>query len=309
MQLLEKWRELEASAGTNVSQRVAQAGLRQYIGIGPLGNWVFFSVSQIEPEIWPEIGPINIEKRNLNESWHLVLTLNDGDFKQEFSYLCEYLAEKVAGIEDEAASLQSQKAAFEDWIEFFRTAREFSAEKARGLFGELTYITNQLKRGMTASVLIAAWKGPLGAPQDFVFDNFKAVEVKTIQPQVASIRIASEEQLKFPGQLHLKIYRIQSSEIANRGVSLNQLIHDLEKQLNPESLRDFKSRLKKLGFTGESKFAAERFFTVGEEFLLDAGEATFPKIISSNFPLGVHSVQYKISLNAILGKGYEVVEP
>jgi hypothetical protein len=308
MQLLEKWRELEAGAGTNVSQRVAQAGLRQYIGVDPLGNWVFFSVSRIDPEMWPEIGPINIEKRNLNESWHLVLTLNDGEFKQEFSYLCEYLAEKVAGIEDEGAALQSQKAAFEDWIEFFKVAREFSAEKARGLFGELTYMSNQLKRGVTASELIAAWKGPLGAPQDFVFDNFKAVEVKTIQPQVTSIRIASEEQLKFPGQLHLKIYRIQSSEFADQGLSLNQLIDDFEQKLNPGSLRDFRARVKKLGFTRDSKFAAERFFTVGEEFLLDAGDATFPKIISSIVPIGAHAVQYRISLNSILGKGYEVVE-
>ena len=308
MKLLEKWRELEAAAGLNVSQRVALTGLRQYIGIDGSGNWVFFSISDIEPEMWPEIGPIKVEKRKVNDSWHLILTLREPEFKQEFSYLCEDLAEKVQGIEDELASLKSQKEAFEDWIEFFKGAREFSAEKARGLFGELTFMKDQLNSGLTAQEIVAAWKGPLGAPQDFVFDDFKAVEVKTIQPQVASIRIANEQQLSFPGQLHIKIYRIQSSDSSDHGINLNQLIEDFEGQLEATLLRDFQARIHKLGYTRESKFARESFFLIGEEYLIDAGRVGFPKLIHPTVPLGVHDVQYKISLSAILGKGFEVIE-
>lgn len=308
MKLLDKWRELEAAAGINVSQRVALTGLRQYVGIDGSGNWVFFSISDIEPDIWPEIGPIKVEKRKVNDSWHLILTLRESEFKQEFSYLCEDLAEKVEGIEDEITSLKSQKEAFEDWIEFFKGAREFSAEKARGLFGEMTFMMDQLNLGFTPQEIVTAWKGPLGAPQDFVFDEFRAVEVKTIQPQVASIRIANEQQLSFPGQLYIKIYRIQSSELSDHGINLNQLIEDFEGLLEATLLRDFKTRIHKLGYTRESKFARETFFLIGEEYLLDAGRVDFPKLIHPAVPLGIHAVQYKISLSAILGKGFDVIE-
>ena len=141
-----------------------------------------------------------------------------------------------------------------------------------------------------------------------MFDDFKAVEVKTIQPQVASIRIANEQQLSFPGQLHIKIYRIQSSDSSDHGINLNQLIEDFEGQLEATLLRDFQARIHKLGYTRESKFARESFFLIGEEYLIDAGRVGFPKLIHPTVPLGVHDVQYKISLSAILGKGFEVIE-
>jgi hypothetical protein len=308
VKLLEKWRELEDVAGINTSQRVALTALRQYIGIDASGNWVFFSISDIEPEIWPEVGPITVEKRSLNDNWHLVLTLVEDEFKQEFSYLCEDLAEKVKGIDDEATAIKSQKEAFEDWIEFFKSSREFSAEKARGLFGELTFMLGQLTSGLTPQQVVSAWQGPLGAPQDFVFDDFKAFEVKTIQPQVSSIRIANEQQLSFPGELYLKIYRIQSSEFSDRGTNLNSLVEKIEGYLDAGLLREFRARIHKLGYTPESKFAQEAFFLIGEEHLLDVDRVGFPRLIHPTVPLGVHSVEYKISLSAIIGKGFDVIE-
>lgn len=308
MKLLDKWRELEDAAGLNVSQRVATTGLRQYIGIDALGNWVFFSVSETEPEMWPEIGPIKVEKRDVNGSWHLTLTLRESEFKQEFSYLCEDLSEKVKGLEDEITSLKSQKVAFEDWIDFFKGAAEFSAEKARGLFGEITYMMDRIKSGLASQEVIAAWKGPLGAPQDFVFSDFKAVEVKTIQPQVSSIRITNEQQLSFSGSLYLQIYRIQSSEFASQGASLNQLVDEFETYLEIQSLKDFRSRISRLGYTRASRHSSESFFRIGEEFILDTTQEGFPKLIHPTVPLGVHAVQYKISLSAILGKGFETSE-
>jgi hypothetical protein len=308
LELYKKWETIEAQAELNVSQRIAATGLAQYIGIDSSRSWVFYSLSQSEPSIWPEIGPIKIEKRLVNESWQLKLVLRDDEFKQEFAYLCEDLAFKVGGIEDEVSALKSQKAAFEDWIDFFKGPREFSAEQARGLFGELTYMNQQVDNGLDGSEIVAAWRGPLGAPQDFVFDAFKAVEVKTIQSQVTSIRIANEQQLSFPGRLLLKIYRIETNRTPDHGSSLNQLVGIFENRLDSSTKREFRSRLKKLGFKSESRIASESFFSIGDEFLLDALAPSFPKLVSPGIPIGVHSVQYKVSLNAILGKGFDFNE-
>jgi len=308
VELLKKWERIEAQGEANVSQRISVIGLPQYIGLDASRNWVFYSVSQAEPSIWPEIGPIKIEKREINNSWQLMLVLRDDDFKQEFAYLCEDLALKVIGVEGEAEALTSQKAAFEDWINFFRLSREFSGEQARGLFGEVTYLNQLIDDGLDPSEAIAAWRGPLGAPQDFVFDEFKAVEVKTIQPQVSSVSISNEQQLHFPGLIFLKIYRIQSNVKSGNGSSLSHLVMAVEDRLDQVQKREFRMRLKKLGFNSESRVALESFFSIGEEFLLDVTSPSFPKFTIAAVPLGVHSVQYKISLGSILGRGFDVDE-
>lgn len=305
MNLFGKWEKLSEGSQTNVSQRVVAAGLPQYIGVDGRGFWIFYSLSTEEPRAWPQIGPIETDKKVVHGVWQITLTLTDDEFRQEFAYLCEDLVSKVVGISDEVEALQCQKLAYEDWIAFFRGVREFSAEQARGLFGELTFITDELESGTPADLTVLAWRGPLGASQDFVFDGFKAVEVKTIQEQVASINIASENQLSFPGRLILKIYRIQENRVDGLGSTLAELVDQIEGSLDELTQREFRKRLGRLGYSKSSKYASESRFSLGSAFQLDANSSDFPKVIPSELRPGVSNLRYKISLTALLGKGFE----
>jgi hypothetical protein len=303
IQLFEKWEMLATQGGVGVSQRVVAEGLPQYIGIDAQGRWSFFSLSEREPESWPDVKLIHVTKKDRNGQWRLTLTLLDENFQQEFAYLCEDLVSKVAGVSLEELALLAQKTTYEDWLEFFRGRKSFSAEAARGLFGELHFMALQLASGVEPRELVKAWKGPLGAPQDFVFDEFKAVEVKSLQSQAAFVQISNENQLDFPGTLQLEIYRIQENVNNAQGMTLSDLVDKLIRSFPQQLQGEFVARLVKTGYTTDVAHVGEVRYSIGETYSLDANRPSFPKITPATIPLGISRVKYAISVAALLGGG------
>ena len=304
MRLVDKWNSF-GSAATNVAQRIQAHGLPQYIGVDATGRWIFYSVSRSEPKAWPDIKVIQTAKREVSGGWQLLLTLREENFRDEFAYLCEDLVARTALCDEESEALSAQRSAFEDWIEFFKGGKGMTAEVARGLFGELSFINERLDAGDADHSVLAAWNGPFGAPQDFVFDEFRAIEIKTLQSQASYIRIANERQLSFPGALRLKVFRIQ--ENASQGVGMNLATHvELTRsRIAPSNQNEFNRRLIKVGYSAESPHATDIRYSIGESYFFDANAVGFPKIVAEFIPLGVSNVEYRIDLSALLNKGFD----
>lgn len=304
MRLIDKWNSFGAGA-VSVAQRIQAHGLPQYIGIDANGRWLFYSVSKAEPNSWPEVKVIQTSKREVAGNWHLILTLREASFTDEFAYLCEDLVARAAAQSEEVAALSAQRDAYEDWIEFFKGVKALSSEGARGLFGELEFINARLDAGEQEDSVLAAWNGPFGAPQDFVFDDFEAVEVKTLQSQAAHIRIANERQLTFPGSLHLQVYRIQENSSQHVGMTLADQVAKTQSRISPSAQIELIRRLMKLGYSSESPIATEITFSIGEEHAFDANAVGFPKITAEGLPAGISNVEYRIALSALVQKGFD----
>ena len=303
MNLNERWSALESQGLPGVSQRVKPLGIAQYLGIDSTGNRSFFTLSKIEPKSWSQAGPINVVKKFLEgtDDWFLGMVLTDRAFIHEFSFLCEDLIEKVEGVEDESKALEIQQQAYEDWMEFFRRNRALGAEGIRGLFCELEFMRRNLETGVDQTQLIASWMGPFGAPQDYVFPNFHAVEIKSLQPSINRIRIANENQLAFDGELDLQVFRLQEVTSLNSGLSLDELISVVQENLQSETLKEFQLRLAKAGYTKTNPLNESLRFVVGDFWIFSANKAGFPKVVPSTLPMGVSNVKYEISLASISG--------
>ena len=304
--LFDRWNELERNGGPGTSQRVLPTGLPQYLSLDGNGRWAFLTTLQFEPRAWPEIRLVEISKREVGGVWQFALTLREESFKHEFAYLCADLVTESAKYEVPELAFSSQEATYLAWLEFFRSAAKFSEESARGLFGELTYMLGRIQNGESPDLLVEAWKGPVGAPQDFVFDEFNAVEIKTLQPQGRFIKIAAENQLDFPGSLFLHVYRIQEQLTRENGSNLLDLVAKVEATLSGTALRDFRLKLAKLGYKSDLPIISENFYAMGASMTFFASDPSFPKITPINLPLGISRVEYRIQLDALQGKEFEV---
>lgn len=304
--LFDRWQELERQGGPGTSQRVLPGGLPQYLSIDGHGRWVFLTTLQFEPRVWPEIRLVEVSKRDVAGKWQFALTLKEDSFRHEFAYLCADLVMESAKHAEPEEAFRSQETKYLDWLEFFKSAPKLSEESARGLFGELTYMLTRFQEGDSAEMLIEAWKGPIGAPQDFVFDEFAAVEIKTLQPQSRFIKIAAENQLDFPGELLLRVYRIQEQLTYQTGMSISALVAKVEAYITGSALRDFRHKLAKLGYKADLPIVSDSYFAIGMTQTFRASDPRFPKITPNILALGIARVEYRIQLDALQDKGFEV---
>ena len=93
---------------------------------------------------------------------------------------------------------------------------------------------------------VHAWKGPLGAPQDFqLFDGL--VEIKTTLPGSHKVTISSAEQLEHGDPpMQLAVYVVDPTQ----GTSVQTLIELIKAELNlPSVVTELDLRLAEMGYT------------------------------------------------------------
>jgi|LakMenEpi03Aug12_release.lakeMendotaPanAssembly.Ray.scaffolds.fasta_scaffold48257_2 hypothetical protein len=292
------WNALKVAGLPGASQRInADSVLAQYCGLSANLTPTFFSISKAEPKAFSQIASLNCQKVQRGDgSWVMSLELLEADYLKEFDYLCSELFRSCEHSLDEKHALLLQYQAFEEWLSFFRKTQPFSLEKARGLFGELTFMISSANQGEKWADLIAAWMGPFGGHQDFVFEGFRAVEVKTIQPSATEVQIASEHQLLFSGDLKLRIYRLLGSEELKAGKSLVELVSYIEQHLSIDELKDFRKGLSAVGFDGKDSIVQNSQFEIGDELIVNVHGVDFPRVITNNLNPGVQKVEYRITL-------------
>lgn len=174
-----------------------------------------------------------------------------------------------------------------------------SNECIKGLIGELIYLEEIIDLGIPHMNALNSWVGPDGSDQDFIYNNCWA-EIKAIGLSSDMISISSLEQLdsSLPGKLVVYYVDMISSESVN-GFTLMEKVNKIKKIFadNSNTMELFENKLYKYGFSSKDVYNIQKFKNGGKKSYVVNEE--FPRLIKSNVPVHVTSVQYSISLSSI----------
>ncbi len=230
------------------------------------------------------------------------IILLDRELKDLFVLFIEDLIEKLIPVTDtiEALTIINQRVNY--WKKLFlRVSGELlSAEKQRGLYGELFFLRTLLVTCSDRAEILSSWRGPLSSNQDFA-RNRNAVEIKTTKASNSSVHIANEQQLDFTCWDNLFLVLLVVSESSGNVDSLCAIINEISDLLSfdPELIQEFDIKLESSGISrdmvehyDETSYSVNqrRFFRIREEF---------PVIVRAN--LGndaLFNVKYQLDLSA-----------
>lgn len=219
----------------------------------------------------------------------------------------EMVADVAGAMDTEAANgeeriLRTLLSRVRSWQEFMRKgAQALGPEAEVGLIGELSFLESLLAADVPADLAVAAWVGPLDAPQDFVLGT-GAIEVKaTIASVGFPAKIGSIDQLDDSVRSPLFLAGVRLSQ-KESGRSLPEFVITIFDALcgNTEAERLFVDRLLEAGFHNSHADRYLRRFALVETHIFEVVER-FPRIIPGNVPDGVRNVVYQVDLDRAPG--------
>lgn len=272
------------------------------------------SLSQIPYErAFPSSKAIEINCTNQNNfGYRYDLRLKEEKYKDIFFKVIDDILIYAAKEKDRKKYARCLVDRYKVWCKFWnRENKTLTYEKKQGLFGELFYIREQLKKGKDPEILLRSWKGPEGAPQDFIETSYWA-EIKTIKHTSDSVNISSLEQLDNPAGLseqeslnvtgRLIIIKLNLSPVSSTPLKLINLVTEIRSLLSTDTnARDlFENGLILLGFDmqreKEDDFIAELF----DVSIYNANAPDFPKFKVKNVHNAVIGMSYKLSIPALI---------
>ena len=228
----------------------------------------------------------------------LEFQLVNNEYEDVFLRLCWDLINSTVGIPKPLTALIERYLKWQKLLQRMSSGT-LSYERQKGLLGELLYLEEMIKR-IGCEAAVAAWVGPEGSDQDFVFCR-DWTEVKTISIGAKVVRISSLEQLNQNciGALH--IFILESTTPGENRKTLNGEISRIRALLMDDPIvRDkFETKLVMAGYNPTDKLKYEKNvfrFVEEREYSVDKD---FPKLTSANVPIGVQECKYAISLSTI----------
>lgn len=247
----------------------------------------------ITNEFFEKIGP-------LKEKYFLIIAQDELNSEEIFEKLLQSLVDRILFIQDQSLYTVIY-GVLDRWHNFFRNKsfKRLSPEEQMGLFGELYYISNWLKKFTEEPPLIIdAWKGPTKHRIDFVKNNI-GIEIKTISPKIQhGIRISNETQLELSNVIKkIYLYVLKIEDTQTDGLSIQDLINSIREQLinrSQTSLVRFNDLLFELYILDD--VYNDMYFYIHNEETYEVKD-NFPKITSNDLPVGVSNVSYVIDLS------------
>ena len=227
------------------------------------------------------------------------LVLTDAQHRDIFDLLVRDLVEAAEQPEDETVGVARLLARLSDWQQLLRrlSPRGMSAEAQLGLWGELWVMREVLAPAMGIAGALDAWRGPLGADQDFQMGAV-CMEVKTSAAHgLDRIPIASERQLEVPEDVALVLVGLSVDARLGHGETLEDMVRAVRSsaaEVGCLSMLD--DRLDSSGYGSEDAHPhADMGYSVRSlaPFLVGTG---FPRLVSADLPVGVADVRYRVSL-------------
>lgn len=270
-----------------------------------------FAVEHRHLEDWSakklNLSGIEIEQYQIADGYRLVLKLHDNSDWDLFLNLCSDLLLATSECETEKAMLAIVHNRLQRWQKLFRKMGKklLSAEEQQGLVGELYFIKNRLLSKYLETEVFSFWRGPYGEQQDFGIGN-TAVEVKTKRgTAVPYVQISSADQLDCRNaQCFLYVVTLNASPGAMaKAFSLNDIVSEIKKEIeSAEALDLFESLLAEAGYIEMPEYS-ETYYLVSQESVYEV-KGAFPRLTAESLASGVHSVQYRIEMQAC--KPYEI---
>ena len=234
----------------------------------------------------------------VKNSTHLSLKLKNREYRDVFISLCADLAVDLTEIHEDKR--EASLAAFLDrWTNFFERFgfRGLSAERQRGLFGELYWLRILIDNGIPCITAFNAWKGCEKGYHDFEL-NGQVVEIKTtMSKEPRKVRINNERQLDDKGfiSLHLLVLTLTKSD--KGGESLPDLVQSLITKASAVvgGRRKFDQCLKLAGYLETQAYLYKDTYTVKKKELFKV-EDGFPRI--TQLPAGLGDISYSLVVSS-----------
>lgn len=256
-----------------------------------------------DPKKLPKLDGIMLAMVNHERKCRLVLLLKDRADWELFYSLCLDLIKATEELPEGEIPYSVILRRLSRWQAFLRRRRPnlLSGEEIKGLIGELLLMEEEASKVFGWQKAVSFWKGPEGAPQDFmIFDS--AVEVKCqTGGSKPSIRISSAEQLtpQVP-KGYLAVYTITTASVADsKSFSLNELVARIQTSLEIESSDTgdkFDELLSLTGYIPREEYDDPRFKKI--ELVCYELRGGFPRILMSEIASGIENVSYNIKLEA-----------
>lgn len=223
----------------------------------------------------------------------LNIYLLDNSLSDEFLDFYEYVCQKLDLTLNSEEILLTLKGIFRKREKFYKSLNSVSRQDTMGIFGELTFLKEQLSNSNDCKTIIAGWRRPDRSTHDFDYDEI-GYEIKVAGLSSKSIKIANENQLDKLNHetLFLVCYFVEcfpsttKNSIKELFGEISQIIESpiLETEILEKidiDLEDFK-----FDITAQYKIVNE----IGQEF---------PKITSQSLNENLSNIRYNVSLSYI----------
>jgi hypothetical protein len=275
--------------------------------------WVIDNLKQrgilieIDDEIEPERVKSSLSKlRGVSFSlikdtkkW-LLIRLIEVEYLDIFEKLCLDLADVTfenRKVRQVFPAISNRVAAWKKLLTGSKNTLLSDIEK-QGLFGELTFLNDNLKlKEISEVTLVDSWKGPEKSQHDFVLGE-RAIEVKTVTNiSRNNVIISSEDQLFTElDELYLSIYFLVNHSNGDEGISLNTLVDEVLSRLEQsESIGLFESKLLDAKYINISDNNLPRYTVKKVNNYLVCDD--FPRVIPAILSAGINSVSYKLDVS------------
>jgi hypothetical protein len=227
--------------------------------------------------------------------------LLDNQLKDVFSLFIEDIIDSVLISTTQNEALVETSNVVLKWKKLFDKInfQGLTIERQKGLIGELLLFNSLLDEEYSIDALLESWTGPDYNDKDYRFGSF-GIEVKLTSSKVPKIKISSERQLDYENLTKLYLVLFVVEEVKDKGFSLNSIIEQIREKINnnQNALKFFNERLMLVGYLDEDfdnykrqyAFRKRNFYEVTSEF---------PKLVTSDLPIGLFDTKYKIELSAI----------
>jgi hypothetical protein len=304
MSIEELWRQLASAAPSGAQIRIDVVHpLDIYADMQPPDRVGLVAVCGMRP---PEVRPmraVSVEQgRRTDGRWTLRLSLLERQLIPVFAALCHDVVACTRSGVDETRLAQVVVQRLVHWRSLLdRDAAGLGEAALRGLIGELLVLRDRLLPLLCPAEAISAWRGPLGAPQDFVLPDGRRIEVKTVGPHADQVRVHGLAQLDPCGdRLTLLVVRGERTPPGTRGaISAPNLILELRGLLaaEPEALIAFDAALSGLGWHEHASHDAVALRIIAVEDH-EVGP-DFPRLTRGMVPAGVLDADYAIALPSL----------
>ena len=297
------WRKI-LSEEQGSQRRFDSHPLRLHYGSDAIGRPIFLlRTARIPPDLMSS-DAVLVEVRERSEfgEWLLLFTLADQIYSETFMDLCIDLANRSAEESDESMALEAFYVALQQFHDLFakRKSRGLSGSELRGLVAELWFAVRDLAVDLGRTGAILAWKGPLGAPQDFRLESGDLIEIKAIHAESRTVRVSSPEQLDpvDAAGMYLTTIVLEECETGIQdAVSLPLLVDEFRSGMAPADQGCLDERLDALHVLATFRNYPQRFLVPAvRHYGVVEG---FPRVRRSSIPIGVDKVSYRLKTQAI----------
>lgn len=235
---------------------------------------------------------------------HIILSVESREHLEVFVAVCADLVDEIENISDTESRINVLRDWMQRWSRFFAKFGQggLSAERQRGLFGELWFLSYLLENSVEDTLVLIAWKGWELGVHDFE-EKGHALEVKTtLTKEPRRVQISSELQLDDTGlqSLHLLVLTLKQS--GGGGETLPQAVDRLRSHFKnqPGCCASFEHAIREAGFIDAQGEKYSLSFSVKKKELFSVGEE-FPRI--TEVPSGTGNLRYSVLVAAC--KPYE----